>query len=519
MSLSLIITIVIAVYALVMAIIYLTAATKRSWIMSVIRLIITVVSAVAAMPLTKALAELGSETVYEFLLPRLGDKMGGFLTAVPVGAEGMRVVAALLVSPALFLAVFLILRWLLSVIVWIVEKCTPKLRRRTKRFLSVPLGALNGFLIAGVTLIPLCGYLMFGAHLLNTFVDSGMTDTTLVRENVLKPFKLTEDELEKVADRIEKQPLLSVLYQTVGKPVYEELTIAELDASATHGQTVEINLNRELSGLLVTAACALDVSESFDKEEYTPADKELLFTTADSFFKSEWIRLLAADTLVAMSDTWLENQAFAGMDRPALDESLNPTLNRLLEVLASETPDTLEEDIHIILDIVGDLLIHDLLEEEADYTAMVQRMGQSGLLSDMLAKLEQNQRMHALAAELKALSIRLVSNMLGAELLKGGEYTEMMGNVADSLNNVLDMPEEERNSIITQSIKNNFSEKGFDVPDDVALEMSNQLINDLGADGEITADELTDYMVNHAEEGFDIMGDVEIPEELPDLQP
>jgi hypothetical protein len=47
--------------------------------------------------------------------------MGGFLTAVPVGAEGMRVVAALLVSPALFLAVFLILRWLLSVIVWIVE--------------------------------------------------------------------------------------------------------------------------------------------------------------------------------------------------------------------------------------------------------------------------------------------------------------------------------------------------------------------------------------------------------------
>jgi hypothetical protein len=413
----------------------------------------------------------------------------------------------------------LILRWLLSVIVWIVEKCTPKLRRRTKRFLSVPLGALNGFLIAGVTLIHLCGYLMFGAHLLNTFVDSGMTDTTLVRENVLKPFKLTEDELEKVAYRIEKQPLLSVLYQTVGKPVYEELTIAELDASATHGQTVEINLNRELSGLLVTAACALDVSESFDKEEYTPADKELLFATADSFFKSEWIRLLAADTLVAMSDTWLENQAFAGMDRPALDESLNPTLNRLLEVLASETPDTLEEDIHIILDIVGDLLIHDLLEEEADYTAMVQRMGQSGLLSDMLAKLEQNQRMHALAAELKALSIRLVSNMLGAELLKGGEYTEMMGNVADSLNNVLDMPEEERNSIITQSIKNNFSEKGFDVPDDVALEMSNQLINDLGADGEITADELTDYMVNHAEEGFDIMGDVEIPEELPDLQP
>lgn len=518
MNLSLIFTVVIAVYALLLMLKNLFYAGKRSWIMAVARIGVTVASAVAAIPLTKAVADLAADTVYDFLLPHLGEELGGFLSEVPVGAEGMRVIAALLVSPLLYLVVFLLLRWAVSIVVRIVEKCVPILKKRSLRVVSMPLGALNGILVAVVTLIPLCGYLTFGAHLLDTFVDSGMTDSALVQKNVLDRFDLTEDELEGVADGLEEHPVVSGIHSTVGQPVYTALTTVELDVSETHGQTVEMNLERELSGLVVTAAYAMDAGESFSKEDYTPADKELLFATADSLFESEWIRLLATDSLVAMSETWLENQAFAGMDRPVLDATLNPTVNRLLEVLSTETAATLEEDIHIILDVVGDLMVNDLLTKDADYTAMVQRMGASGLLTDMLEKLEQNQRMHTLAAELKALSIRLVTNMLGTDLLRGGEYAEMMENMADTLNNVLEMSEEERNAIITQSIKDIFSEQGFDVPDEVALEMSNQLIDDLGEDGEITGDELTDYMVNHADEGFEIVLDT-LPEGIPDENP
>lgn len=518
MNLSLIFTLAAVLYVLVWALIYLFAAGKRSWIMAVVRIGITVVSAIAAIPLTKLIADLSADFVYGLILPYMGEELVGFLTEVPVGAEGMRVIASLLVAPILYLLVFLVLRWLIAMIAWIVEKCVPVLKARTLRGVSMPLGALNGILIAVVTLVPLCGYMVFGAHLLNTFVDSGMTDTALVQKNVLERFNLTEDQVENVADGLKGNIVVTVVHKSVGNPIYTALTTAELDATETHGQTVEMNLERELSGLLVTASHAMEVVESLEKETYTPADKDLLFATADSFFESKWIRLLAADTLVSMSETWLENKAFAGIDRPVLDASLNPTVNRLLEVLATETPETLEEDIHVILDVVGDLLVNDLLKKNADYTAMVQRMGQSGLLTDMLAKLDANERMHTLAAELKSLSIRLVTNMLGTDLLKSGEYAEMMGNVADTLNGVLDMPEEERNAIITQSIKDNFSEQGFDVPDEVALEMSNKLIDDLGADGEITGDELTDYMVNHADEGFDVVLDT-IPEELPEGMP
>ena len=193
--------------------------------MAVVRIGITAVSAVAAIPLTKLLAELLSDTVYGLILPRLGSELETFLTEVPVGAEGMRVIAALIVSPILYLLVFLLLRWVVSIVAWIVEKCVPLLKKRSLRVVSMPLGALNGILIAAVTLIPLCGYVVLGAHMLNTFVDSGLTDSAMVRDNVLDPFGLSGEELaEAIAKPISAMPL----------PMMVEGTRAALKACLLH---------------------------------------------------------------------------------------------------------------------------------------------------------------------------------------------------------------------------------------------------------------------------------------------
>ena len=286
------------------------------------------------------------------------------------------------------------------------------------------------------------------------------------------------------------------------------------DMAETHGTVVEMDLERELNGLLVSVSYAMEVVESFQKEVYTAEDKELLYATADSLLASDWIRILATDSLVALSEAWLENRDFAGIERPEMDAAINPTIDILLEVLANETPQTLEEDIHVILDVVGDLKVNNLLRKDGDYTAMVQQMGQSGLLTEMLSKLETSGRLQSLASELKTLSIRLVSNMLGVDKLKSGEYMEMMGNVATSLTDALSMSDEDRDAWLKESIQTNFADQGFDIPEEVAVKMSHQMMEKLGADGEITAEELTDYLVNHADEGFDMGTDT-----LPDTQP
>ena len=180
-TLSWILTVVIAVYAFLLTLKNLIHAAKRSWVMAVVRLGVTVAAAVVALFVTQEVADLAADTVYGYLLPHLGDELASFLAEVPVGAEGMRVIAALVASPILYVMIFVLLRWAASIVLWIVERCIPPLKKHSLRILSIPLGAVNGLLVAAVTLLPLCGYLVFGAHMLGTFVDSGMTETASFR--------------------------------------------------------------------------------------------------------------------------------------------------------------------------------------------------------------------------------------------------------------------------------------------------------------------------------------------------
>ena len=511
MNIATILTLAAVLYAAVMGLIYAWKARKKSWVMTTVRIGVTIFSAVVSIPLTKLLAELTADMAYHILRPYMGDGVVAFLDRVPVGAEGMRALAALLVSPALYLLTFFVLHGLLSLAAWIVEKCVPALRRRKLRSVSMPLGALNGVLIVVVTLVPLCGYLMFGAGLLGTASDAGMLDSILTQDTLPN---VNEDSVNDLIWSVEENPVVVGVYGTVGRPIFLALTSTELDTSDTHGTMVEMNLERELNGLLVSVSHAMEVVESFQKEDYTVEDKELLYATADSLFASEWIRMLATDTLVALSESWLQDRPFVGMERPEMDETMEPIVNCLLEVLATETPETLEADIHVLLDMVGDLKVNHLLDTDADYTALVQQLGESGLLTDMLSKLENSGRLRSLADELKSLSVRLVSNMLGVEKLKSGEYLEMMGNVASSLTDALAMSEEEQDAWLLESIQTNFAGQGYDIPDNVAVKISRQMMEDLGADGDITAEELTDYLVRMADEGI-LIGSDQIPEDLP----
>lgn len=514
MDTSLLIALPLLLYVVLSGLSAMLKARKRSWVMAVVRLIITVAAAVAALPLTTYCVEMGADFAYdEVLIPALDKDLVAFFTEVPVGAEGLRVLAGLILAPIVYIVIFVLLRWALNILAWIVEKCVPALRRRTRLYFALPLGALTGIIVSVVILIPVCGYAMLGTNMFHTFMGTELGQD-IVSGGALESVGLTEEDLNGIVSDAENNVVMTTVYQTVGKPVFRALTTDELNTSVTHGKTVEINLESELCGLLKTAGYAVEVLESFDKEDYTAEDKELLFVTADTFFTSDWVRMLAADTLAAMAGDWLEDEDFAGIDRPELDVNLDPTFNLILELLATETADTLEKDIHDILDVVGDLLVYDLLGSDADYADMVQSMGKSGLLSQMLAKLEANERMAPLAAELKNLGVRLVSNMLGIDQLKNGEYAEMMGNVAGTLTESLSMSQEERDAMVLESIKNNFGDQGFDVPDDVALQMANKMIDELGADGEITGDELTQYMIRNVDEGFEY-----IPEDIPDNIP
>lgn len=516
MNVSMLISVIAAAFIVLYALFGLLKALRKHWIMTLVRLGVTLLVAIVCIPLTTFAVRYAASYGYDFLLSNLSGDIADVLLDIPVGGEGLQVLACLLVAPLLYPLLFLILHRLCMIIVWIVEKIlTPFLLHKKRRVISLPVGAVTGAISAVIILIPLCGFLTFGSHLIHAAVEPAENGTPLVQNEMLEGAGMTTDDLLAVADGLEQSPAVAIIHGTVGKPVFNALTTARLDAEDTHGEVIIMNLERELCGLVKTAGCAMGVAESFEKETYTAEDKAVLFATADSFFESQWIKMLSTDALVSLADSWLKNEDFAGMARPEMDANMNPMFNSVLKVLASETYDTIEEDIHVILDVMGDIMVHDLLNTDGDYAAMVQKLGASGLLNEMLGKLEANPRLNVLVGELKTLSIRLVSNMLGSELLKNGEYVEMMDNVAGTLTNALELTKEERDAAILDVMKNEFAGEGFDVPDDVVLEMSDQIMTDLGADGEITSDELTDYLANHGDEAFEFLPD-DLPEELPD---
>ncbi len=500
MNIQLIVSVVAVVYFLAFIGIYLLKSRKKHWAMTLIRLCATVVAAIVAIPVCVLGLGALTEFAYDLLLPVLPAAVTDLLQAVYVGAEGLRVLIVLVIAPLLYPAVFLLLHRVFMVVAWLLEKLVPGLRPKKKLAVSLPLGALNGLLMAVVLIVPMCGLLTMGSHLITTFLVSDGGEPSGLQTFVQEEFDLEEDDLLDVAEAVENQPVVYWVHHTVGMPMFNALTTAKLDAQYTHGEVIEMHLETELNGLCKAAGLAMDVADSVKHDPYTAEDKELLFATADSFFVSDWIRMLAADTLAVMADTWLKGESFMGMEPPSMDATIKPTFDCVLAVLATETAATLEEDIHDILDVFGDFLMHDLFEVGGDYAVLVQRLGASGLLNTTLEKLQANPRLAVLVNELKSMSVRLVTNMLGTEALQNGEYSDMMGNVAGTLTDALDMPKEERDALIVETVRGEFAAQGYDVPDDVAIGMSDQLMAELGADGVITEEELTDYLVNHSDE-------------------
>ncbi len=509
--------------AVVMIVVNLLLARRRSWIMAIVRVGITVVSAVVALLVTKPLADLLADATYDLLLPTLGKLFKGIeldkvLADLPSGEEGLKIIAASLVAPFLFLAVFLLLRALLSIVGAIVAACVPALKAKTKQGISMALGGLNGFLIVVVVLVPLCGFMALGGHLLTTVADTAEACNSPAVDEIIAELDVERTEFADTGSALEENPVVLVVHSTLGRPIFNYLTTGVTDAEKTHGRSIKLDLEAELGGLVKTVIYTVDAVDSMTKTDFTEEDKAKLYTMEESLLESEWRTVLMTDLLTAAATSWRKGEAYMGMERPALNTSMDPTVNCLLDILVHETELTLEKDFRDILDVVGDFLLCDLLAETVDPQAMIKTISERGLLNTTLDKLNANPRLAPIAVELKALSVRLLTDMLGLDELKNGEHAELMNNVAGELNNVLHMSAEERHDAVAEALGTAFDEYGFEIPADVANSMADKAIDELGADGEITGDELTDYLVNHVDDAAGLIPD-ELPDDIPDELP
>ncbi len=518
----------------------LWVSRKRSWKLGIVRLGVTVVAALLALPLARWIASSATDFVYGLIEPKLGPDINAFITEAPVGVAGLRVLVSMIAAPILYLTVFAVLRGIGSVIVTLLGMFVKPLRDPENLAATLSLGAVNGVVIALVSLIPLCGFMVLGGRSLNAVVDSGMTSTEFAADNILAPLNLTEEDLEEFADTLESNLAVKIVYGTIGKPAFRYLTSAELNVSELYAKddtdslaarstglaavavpgvngrpavmyvteveaeedvVIEMNLEQELRSLLRTCGYVVQAIDCIGAENFTEDDKDILFDAVDSIFasESEWVELLGRDTLVSFSESWLENEAFMGMERPQLIEELEPLMECILQVLATGSSDTIYEDVHTVVDVVGDLLVYDVLSKDVDPAEMVRRLGQDGLLNRVLDKLRANPRMEVLATEVQSMGMRMVANMLDLDKLRSGGYDDLLVRVAEECNQILHLDSEARRETAARELTKAMEEHGYEVSEAVALELADKLIADLGDGNVVTVDELRQYLIDVAE--------------------
>ncbi len=509
---------------------------KHSWIVSLMRIGVVAVSVVASVPLSKLVADLLGDYLYTFLEGSLNADMLNYMNDVPLAANSIRVIATLLVAPIIFTVLFVVIRLLLSVVIWILRLTVPALSNgETASAASISLGAVNGVLIALITLIPLCGYITLANTTMESLTHLSGSINTSQEQSVSADYELlasdsalgdTMDILEEVTGitgEIASDPMVSVM-DFVGKPLFTWMTSGRIQGK--NGQ-IPFSLTQDLPHLADSCGHLLTSVEALTDGEMTQQDKEEVSEALQDVLSSTWVAELAAESIGHIADVWIAGDDFLSIKAPDLGPMLQPLMDSALRVLSTENAETLRRDVDTVAGIVLDLSTMGFLDENPDYEKLMKDLGDTGLLTDLLKRLESNVHLAPLSTELRSLSVRVVSVVLGDKLKETDEYDPMIGQVADELNKVLDMPAEERKEIIKTSVQTAFVDYGVEVPEDLAVELSEQAIEELGTDGEITQDELKDYFINHMDEGLGLADDIidddfEIPDigddfEIPDI--
>ena len=364
-------TVVSVVFVVAMILINLYLADRRSWIMSVVRLGMTLVAAALALPIARLLAGVFTDDVYAAILPVAGDRLGDFLNAAPDGLRGLRVIVSMLISLLLYVAIFLALRLFFVIVGIVLCRFLPKLKEKTRRGVALPLGALNGLLIAAVVLAPICGFLATGGTVLgNMAVSADKCDAEAV-DALFEQFGTDSQEVRELAKDVDENLVVSVVSNTVGRPVFAVLAERKMELSDGSGEVIKIKLERDLNVMACALVHLTDVNAAMNEEDFDTTEKVRLHNLSDSVAQSRWVSVVMADTMATLSERWEQKESFAGMERPSMNKVTEPAFDSMMDVLSEQTPNTINEDLDVLMDVMGDLIAAGLMKGSDDAQQLI----------------------------------------------------------------------------------------------------------------------------------------------------
>ena len=410
----------------------------------------------------------------------LFDSMGlGSLAEIEAFSVVSNYYVSMLASPIVFMVLFHVLRLIFGIIMRIFVKKIPLMNNVpnvAKRLGGLGVGLVVGFIVVTVTMMPILGTMDVMASAVSDItgaVDTGSSSSNSATDVLTC---MTEEGAGKV------------MMNLGGKALYNATSNKKYEGE-------KVTLKTEIKGMsnLLTGVMAL--GESFD--QYGDEQTEAFEIIADTTEESPLIGMLTAECISTAAGKWRNGEEFMGMESFGGGEPMvQPLMNAILDVLSTTDGEYIAGDLRSMMDAFGVLNKYHFFDASGDQEGMLELLNEKPILSEMSKALAENERMAGVADEVNKLGIRVFANVIGIPE-DDPEFDALMVDIADSINDSKNLPEEERLEMIQEELERSAADYGTEISGEASEQIARSFLEEYGDKDNVTDDDIKDFIEDY----------------------
>ncbi len=359
---------------------------------------------------------------------------------------------------------------------------------KSPRWLAACLGLVQGFVIVAVLFIPLSGYLAMAQPTLDELTAQEVLDAN-------EPAIATA---QQAVSEVNSSFAIKA-YRTLGGKFLTD-SVMSMRVAGT-----KVILDEEIGAVITLVQHVTELSKT-EFEDYSEEQSEIIRAIGDSFGQSKLLSPIVGDILYAATDAWLAGDTFLGMEQPSMGdaaEMLDPLMTALLEILHDDAKETLllQADVKTSAELVAVLAQNGVFANLSDTEALMNTLGGEGVVSTLITTLGCNESMKRLVPEIMNLGVRAIGQVLSIPADVEAVYGSFLSSVADTINDVRDLPEQERIETLSGELESAFDNAGIDIDTQVLDYYSTAILHDLVDDNanQVTSEDVQAFFALYAE--------------------
>ena len=351
----------------------------------------------------------------------------------PSVSEAMDYYIYMIIAPFAFLVLFLVCALILGIVMAIVIRFIPimnKIPPVAKRLGGLGVGLVNGFIVCLIVLAPIMGTVKVAdtvvepiAELVESLPAEDAEESVEAGSVTMLATEQTSvlGNISDIINAVVESPAGKLVSSCGGDIMYNSLASANY-----HGETIKLNDEVAAIGNVIGGFSSVDENDVF------------IVVIVDSIVEgmegSLVVRNVAADFVSTAAQVWNNDEAFMGLYLESMGEMIDPMMDVIFEILATESKEYICDDLKSLSAFIHKVDERGLFDIDENSDEMMDTFGESGMISELLGTIENNERMIPLIDEVNCVALKIFATSFGIMDNKQALYDDLMQSLADTVN-------------------------------------------------------------------------------------